>query len=146
MIYGNRFRAGYSGLKAGSAGSMIDKNFEFFHCVFVVVELSNMFIDKVKMDVVSDLIDLRPNLHTVILDISVLTYPTSFIADWLFRINRLKLKFLNAQKVEDIKIAFKKMDVDDDGRISTSELSSMCGSGTVPFFNYKYGPDFKVSL
>ena len=105
-----------------------------------------MFIDKVKMDVVSDLIDLRPNLHTVILDISVLTYPASFLADWLFRINRLKLKFLNAQKVEDIKAAFKKMDVDDDGRISTSELSSMCGSGTIPFFNYKYGPNFKVPM
>lgn len=105
-----------------------------------------MFIDKVKMNLVSELIDLRPNLHTVILDISVLNYPASFLAEWLFRLNRLKLKFLHAQKVEDIKAAFKEMDADDDGRISTSELSSMCGSGTIAFWNYKYGPDFKVPL
>ena len=105
-----------------------------------------MFIDKVKMDVVLDLIDLRPNLHTVILDISVLTYPASFLSNWLFKLNRLKLKFLNAQKVEDIKEAFNKLDVDDDDRISTSELSSVCGIGTISFWNYKYGPDFKVML
>ena len=119
---------------------MIGKNFEFCDRFFVIVELSNMFIDKVKMNVVLDLIELRPNLHTV------LNYPASFIADWLFKINRLKLKFLNAQKVEDIKVAFNKLDVDHDGGISTAELSSVCGSGTVSFWNYKYGPDFKVLL
>ena len=124
----------------------LSKHFEFCYYVFVFVELSTMFIDKVKMDLVSDLIDLRPNLHTVILDINVLTYPASFLANWLFRLNRLKLKFLNAQKVEDIKTAFKEMDLDDDGRISTSEVCSACGSGTVSFWNYKYGPNFKVNL
>ena len=107
-------------------------------------ELSNVFIDKKKMDLVSELIDVRPNLRTVILNIDVLTYAPSFLADWLFRLNRLKLKFLIARKIEDIENAFNKLDSDQDGKISTVELSAVCGYEAVKFWNYKYGPHYKV--
>ena len=112
----------------------------------VFFKLSNVFIDKKKMDLVSELIDIRPNLHTVILNINVLTYAPSFLVDWLFRLNRLKLKFLIAQKVEDIEKAFKALDSDADGKISTTEISSVCGYGAIEFWNYKYGPQYKVNI
>ena len=109
-------------------------------------ELSNIFIDKKKMDLVAELIDIRPNLHTVILNINVLTYAPSFLVDWLFRLNRLKLKFLIAQKVEDIEKAFNTLDSDADGKISTKELSTVCGYEAIEFWNYKYGPKYKVNI
>ena len=96
------------------------------------------------MDLVSELIDVRPNLHTVILNIDVLTYAPTFLADWLFRLNRLKLKFLIARKVEDIEEAFNKLDSDGDRKISTKELVAVCGGGAVDFWNHKYGPEYKV--
>ena len=96
------------------------------------------------MDLVSELIDIRPNLRTIILNINVLTYDPGFLADWLFRLNRLKLKFLIARKVEDIQNAFNMVDSDQDGRISTTELSNVCGNEAVDFWNYKYGPEYKV--
>ena len=96
------------------------------------------------MDLVSELIDLRPNLHTVILNINVLTYTPEFLADWLFRLNRLMVKFLIAEKVEDIEKSFYALDSDKDGTISTKELKKVCGSGSVAFWNHKYGPHYKV--
>ena len=108
-------------------------------------ELSNMFIDRKKMDLVSDLMDLRPNLHTIILNINVLTYAPDFLADWLFRLNRLRLKFLVAQKVEDIQQAFDKLDLNQDGKISTEELGEVCEGGAVEFWKYKYGSEYKVN-
>ena len=111
---------------------------------FMFIELSNVFIDKKKMDLVTELIDVRPNLHTVILNIDVLTYAPTFLADWIFCLNRLKLKFLIARKVEDIEEAFNKLDSDQDRKISTQELAAVCGNGAVGFWNYKYGPEYKV--
>ena len=111
---------------------------------YLFFELSNVFIDKKKMDLVSELIDVRPNLRTVILNIDVLTYAPTFLVNWLFRLNRLKLKFLIARKVEDIEEAFNKLDSDKDRKISTKELVAVCGNGAVDFWNYKYGPEYKV--
>ena len=109
-------------------------------------ELSNIFIDRKKMDLVLDLINLRPNLHTIILDINVLTCAPEFLADWLFKLNRLTLKFLNAQKLEDIRDAFNAMDSNEDGTISIQELNHFCASesGAVEFWMHKYGKEYKV--
>merc|ERR1719483_1215945 len=111
-----------------------------------ILNLSNIFIDRKKMDLVSDLIDLRPNLHTIILNINVLTYTPEFLADWLFRLNGLRLKFLVAQKVEDIQQAFDKLDSNQNGTISTEELGEFCETGAVEFWKYKYGPEYQMNI
>ena len=96
------------------------------------------------MEVVSNLIDQRPNLQTIILHPKILMYPFELIEPWLWKLNTLKLRFLHADEVEDITKAFEKLDESGDGKISIDELSNMCGSGIARYWSYKYGKDYQV--
>ena len=96
------------------------------------------------MELVSDLIELQPNLTTIILDPKVLHYPIEFIEPWLWKLNALNLRFLHAEDVKDIGDAFRKMDDNGDGRISIDELSRMAGTGTAQFWSHKYGKEYTV--
>ena len=107
-------------------------------------ELFNVFIDRTKMELVSDLIELQPNLNTIILDPKVLYFPIDFIEPWLWKLNALKLRFLRAEDVGDITDAFQRMDDNGDGRISIDELNQMAGTGTARYWSYKYGKDYTV--
>ena len=103
-----------------------------------------MSIDSVKMDLVSDLIDLQPNLKTIILNPKILFYPFHLIEPWLWKLNTLKLRFLHAEKVEDINEAFQALDGNGDGKISVNELCRTTGSEIERFWGYKYGKEYKV--
>ena len=107
-------------------------------------ELFNVFIDRTKMELVSDLIELQPNLNTIILDPKVVYFPIDFIEPWLWKLNSLKLRFLRAEDVGDITNAFRRMDDNGDGRISIDELNQMAGIGTARYWSYKYGKDYTI--
>ena len=96
------------------------------------------------MKVVSELIKQRPNLKTIILNANILAYPPSYIADWLFELNALELSFFCANEPKDIDEAFKKLDVDNDNKISLNELGSVCDEHVSDFWNWKYGEKYKV--
>ena len=97
------------------------------------------------MHLVADLIELQPNLNTIILHPNVLYYPIDFIEPWLWKLNAVKLRFLRAEDIKDIGDAFQKMDDNGDGRISIDELSQMAGTGTAQYWSYKYGKDYTVT-
>ena len=105
----------------------------------------NVYIDSTKMELVSNLIDQRPNLKTVIVNPAILTYPLESIEPWLWKLNTLRLRFLHADEVEDISPAFQKLDKSGDDKISIDELSDVCGSGIATFWGYKYGKDYEVT-
>ena len=98
------------------------------------------------MTLVSELIKQRPNLKTIILKAEILKYPSSYIANWLFELNALELKFFHADGPEDIHAAFQKLDVDSDGAISIQELSRVCDERVSNFWSWKYGADYKVII
>ena len=108
-------------------------------------ELCSIYIDSAKMKVVSALIKQRPNLQTVILNAEILKYPPSYIADWLFELNVLELRFFYANGPEDIDKAFQNLDIDSDNTISLEELSRICDDQVSDFWAWKYGADYKVS-
>ena len=78
--------------------------------------------------------------------IRILFYPFHIIEPWLWKLNTLKLRFLHAEKVEDIDDAFQVLDDNGDGKISVSELCRMAGPGIERFWSYKYGKEYKVTL
>ena len=98
------------------------------------------------MTVVSELIKQRPNLKTIILNANILKYPPSYIADWLFELNALELTFFCADKADDIEEVFKKLDADDDNKISLNELGHVCDGHVSDFWTWKYGEDYKVII
>ena len=112
----------------------------------MIDELFNVSVDSTKMDLVSDMIDLQPNLKTIILNPKILLHPIHLIEPWLWKLNTLELRFLRAEKVEDINDAFQALDKNGDGKISVDELCRIAGSGIERFWGYKYGKEYKVSL
>ena len=95
---------------------------------------------------VSELIRQRPNLETIILNAEILKYPPSYIADWLFELNVLELKFFYANSPDDIDAAFKNLDIDGDNTISLEELGRVCNDQVSDFWIWKYGANYKVLI
>ena len=103
-----------------------------------------MFLDRNKINFVRDLLRQRPNLTTVVLNPSVLTFDFDFLKDWLLELNSISLKFLRAKRVQDIQSSFDKIDIDGNGEIDIHEFS-VCGRFPALVWADKYGADFSVT-
>ena len=112
--------------------------------MFIIYELFSVYVDSTKMELVSNLIDQRPNLKTVILNPKILTYSMDLIEPWFWKLNSLNLRFLHADEVEDISAAFQELDDSGNGKISINELTGMCGPRIARYWGYKYGNDYEV--
>ena len=97
------------------------------------------------MDVVSEIVSHQPGLRTVILNTSVLSYPSEYLEPWFYKLNIINLKFLLADDVKNIDDAFRNLDANADGKISVRELAKLCGSNIAQYWAYKYGPAYEVS-
>ena len=103
-------------------------------------------MDSTKMNLVSDLVQQRPGLRTVILNMEILSYPCEFIEPWFYKLNAVSLKFLHAVDVSDINDAFRNLDENGDGKISMYELGKLCGPRIAQYWGYKYGDSYEVPI
>lgn len=109
-----------------------------------ILNLYDVFLDRNKINFVRDLLRQRPNLTTVVLNPSVLTFDFDFLKDWLLELNSISLKFLRAERVQDIQSSFDKIDIDGNGEIDIHEFS-VCGRFPALVWADKYGSDFSMN-